>query len=108
MPSCSMDIQNAASRSSSEFGSKGTIVIRSEVIEPEALGQAVEPVLFGNRVARIVLRGADGHRVELGEGGAADGGIAGGVLFHEVLEQVGPLQDDAATRGGAGQIPEVL
>src|SRR5258708_14115640 len=82
--------------------------IRAEIVEPEALRQTIRPALLGNLVARVELVGADGHRIQLGEGSAAHGRVLRAVLLDKLLEQVGTFQHDAAARGRAGQIAEVL
>src|SRR5262249_52646463 len=63
--------------------------VDAEVVEPETLGETIEPVLLRDFAARVVLRRAAVHRGQLLDGRAARGGVPGAVLFHELLEEVG-------------------
>ena len=58
-------------------GSRLTVIVPAvdaEVVEPMPLGQSIEPVLFRNLVAGIVLGGVDLQRFQFRRGGAADVG----------------------------------
>src|SRR5690606_3774688 len=57
--------------------------------------------------AGVVLGGADLHGLQFGQGGFAGGGVFGLVHDDELVQQVGPFQDDAAAGGRGGQLPEV-
>src|SRR5205085_6915788 len=67
-------------------------LIRSKVVEPKPFCQPVEPVLFRDFVAGVVLRRASAHGVELRESRAADGRVLGMVSLDELLEKVRPLK----------------
>jgi hypothetical protein len=50
------------------------------------------------------LRGAHCHRLQFRQGGAAGGGVLGTMALDQLLEEIGPLQNDAATGRLPGEI----
>src|SRR5207248_9235647 len=72
------------------------LAVRPVVVEKEVLRNSMGQRLFGNLVARIVLTGAQLHRLQLRERGVAGRRVRRAMSRDELLQQVGPLQDDAA------------
>src|SRR5439155_17430058 len=60
--------------------------VDSKIVEPVAFGETIHPVLFGDLRAGIILRGAGLQRFQLGQRGAADGGVFGAMLGDQLLK----------------------
>ena len=83
------------------------LTVRPEAEEPVFLGKAVGPVFFRYFVARGVLTAAAAGARPARQGRTALSGIGRTVLFHKLLDEVGPLQDHAPPRRLAGDLAEV-
>ena len=75
--------------------------VDAEVIEPEVFGDTVEPILLGNLVAGVVLRGANGQVAKLRESGLASGGVSGLVALDQLGEKVGALEESVQVTGAS-------
>src|SRR5262249_28820110 len=83
------------------FSLHGAVVVSPrvgvEIVEPIFLRPPVHPMLLRNLLTGQPLREGRRHGIELGHGGTAHGRVAGAMLLHEVLDEIGTLQDDTAT-----------
>src|SRR4051812_5121074 len=85
-----------------------TLGIRSEAEEPILFRESIDPIPLGHLVAGLVLAGTRLHPGQLHCGGLAERGVPAGVALDDLLQQVGPLQHDAAAGRLGGGLAEVL
>ena len=79
-------------------------LVGSEIVEPESLGQTINPASFGDLLAGAVLRWTRLHGGEFGQRGLPRGLIARLMADHQLMQQVGAFEHDAASRGGRGDL----
>ena len=81
--------------------------VDAEVVEEEALGEAIENVLLGDFASGVVLARSRRQRGQFGERGLAGGGVFRAVCLDQFLQEVGAFEDDAAARRLGRELAEV-
>lgn len=82
-------------------------VVGAEVVKEMLFCETVHPVSFGDLLFGNELAGARRHGFQFGEGGLAEGGVAGGMFPDEITDQIRTFQHDAPAGGGGGGVSEI-